>query len=184
MASLAWTATATPSHDGRRDRGLALVGDPRAGTHQVLRRRPGVPVLSVGTPHHLPSASLFRGDRVPPRDGLAVRVPVAWGGLRGVGAHRLAAAVRKGVLDAVALVRVLRRAAGRLGAYPPRRATQVQAWTAGAVWALEHEWDARGPRAVILWSVTTSAGGCCGIARVSRHRDSVSRRTRPSRGPL
>jgi glycogen debranching enzyme len=72
---------------------------------------------------------------------------LAWGGLRGVGAHWLATAIRKGVLDAVA----------HLGCWPEcygvpldgsvpillKRATRVQAWTAGAVWAFVHEWDGR-----------------------------------------
>jgi glycogen debranching enzyme len=71
---------------------------------------------------------------------------LAWGGLRRVGADDVADVVRHGVLEAIA----------RLGAMPecygaplndgdpiiPTRATHTQAWTAGAVWALENEWDA------------------------------------------
>jgi glycogen debranching enzyme len=70
----------------------------------------------------------------------------AWGGLSRVGAKDLAGSVKDGVLDAIA----------RLGQMPEcyavpmdesepalvARATRTQAWTAGAAWALENEWDA------------------------------------------
>jgi glycogen debranching enzyme len=71
----------------------------------------------------------------------------AWGGLRAAGAAEAAGRVRHGVLDAV----------GRLGRMPECYAVPVQgsgpvilaesnrtqAWTAGAVWALEAGWDGR-----------------------------------------
>jgi glycogen debranching enzyme len=68
-----------------------------------------------------------------------------WGGLRAAGFAEEAERVRRGVLDAL----------DRLGGAPelyavtedgPSRipiANQVQAWTVGARWALENEWDGR-----------------------------------------
>jgi len=70
---------------------------------------------------------------------------LGWGGLRAAGHEAAAERVRSGVLDALE----------RLGTYPelyavgpggPERtasANQVQAWTIGARWALEHGWDGR-----------------------------------------
>jgi glycogen debranching enzyme len=71
-----------------------------------------------------------------------------WGGLRAAGFAEEAERVRRGVLDAL----------DRLGGAPelyavtedgPSRipiANQVQAWTVGARWALENEWDGRSRR--------------------------------------
>ena len=70
---------------------------------------------------------------------------LGWAGLRAAGAHDAAEQVRSGVLDALE----------RLGGAPelyavtpsgPRRipiANQIQAWTVGARFALEREWDGR-----------------------------------------
>ena len=72
---------------------------------------------------------------------------LGWGGLRAAGRRDEARGVRAGVLDALE----------RLGHSPelyavgpagPERipiANLVQAWTVGARWALEHEWDGRSP---------------------------------------
>ena len=72
---------------------------------------------------------------------------LGWAGLRAAGRRDEAEHVRTGVLDAL----------GRLGhapelyavgAHGPERiavANLVQAWTVGARWALEHEWDGRSP---------------------------------------
>lgn len=68
---------------------------------------------------------------------------LGWAGLRAAGAHDAAARVRDGVLRAL-------REDGRypeLYAVPGAGvervpiANRVQAWTVGAAWALEHEWD-------------------------------------------
>jgi glycogen debranching enzyme len=68
-----------------------------------------------------------------------------WGGLRRVGADHRARAVREGVLEAIALLREMPECyAVPLDEIEPMlvsRATRTQAWTAGAVWALENEWD-------------------------------------------
>ena len=68
---------------------------------------------------------------------------LGWGGLRAAGYEREAERVRVGVLDAL----------DRLGGAPElyavgpdgpesiEIANRAQAWTVGARWALEHEWD-------------------------------------------
>jgi glycogen debranching enzyme len=69
---------------------------------------------------------------------------LGWGGLRAAGRHEAAERVRTGVLAAL----------DRLGRFPELYAVpgdvqpvpvsnRVQAWTVGARWALEHEWDGR-----------------------------------------
>lgn len=70
---------------------------------------------------------------------------IGWGGLRAAGRYAEAEQVRAGVLDAL----------DRLGGAPELYAVttqgpeaipisnHVQAWTIGARWALDHEWDAR-----------------------------------------
>jgi glycogen debranching enzyme len=71
---------------------------------------------------------------------------LGWGGLRAAGREREAAQVRRGVL--AALDRLGRAPelyavtpAGELE--PVELSNRVQAWTVGARWALEHEWDGR-----------------------------------------
>ncbi len=72
---------------------------------------------------------------------------LGWGGLRAAGRVDEAEALRHGVLAAI----------DQLGGYPELyavatdgalqripAANRVQAWTIGARWALEHEWDGRG----------------------------------------
>jgi glycogen debranching enzyme len=71
---------------------------------------------------------------------------LGWGGLRAAGRVEAAERVRRGVLAAL----------DRLGRFPELYAVtaagtlepipisnRVQAWTVGARWALEHEWDGR-----------------------------------------
>ncbi|MEU4561217.1 hypothetical protein AB0F72_22770 [Actinoplanes sp. NPDC023936] len=71
----------------------------------------------------------------------------AWGALRRHGATELADRVRRGVLDAVEHLHCMPEcyAAPLDGGPPfvPGRATRLQAWTAGAVWALASGWDGR-----------------------------------------
>jgi glycogen debranching enzyme len=71
---------------------------------------------------------------------------LGWGGLRAAGRTRDAERVRAGVLDA--LERLGRApelyAVSRDGELEPVPvANRVQAWTVGARWALEHDWDGR-----------------------------------------
>jgi glycogen debranching enzyme len=71
---------------------------------------------------------------------------LGWGGLRAAGRAAEAERVRAGVLaalDALGLAPELYAVAadGRLEPVPV--ANRVQAWTVGARWALEHDWDGR-----------------------------------------
>ncbi len=71
----------------------------------------------------------------------------AWGGLRDVGAYDRADKLRQGVLRAIKLLGGMPECyAAPLDGNNPfilPEATRNQAWTAGAVWALEHDWDGR-----------------------------------------
>ena len=74
---------------------------------------------------------------------------LGWGGLRAAGRTEEAERVRTGVL--AALDRLGRSpelyAVGLDGEVEPvALSNRVQAWTVGARWALENEWDGRPPR--------------------------------------
>ncbi len=98
----------------------------------------GLRTLSSDSPVFAPGA--YHRGSVWPFDSW-----LGWGGLRAAGRHEAAERVRTGVLGAL----------DRLGRYPELYAVvdgepcgiaianRVQAWTVGARWALEHEWDGR-----------------------------------------
>jgi glycogen debranching enzyme len=73
---------------------------------------------------------------------------LGWGGLRAAGRAEVAERLRQGVLAAIeSLGRAPELyAVGPDGPEPIPIANRVQAWTVGARWALEHEWDGRAPR--------------------------------------
>jgi glycogen debranching enzyme len=70
---------------------------------------------------------------------------LGWGGLRAAGAKRTADQVRGGVLDALQQLGLWPElyGAGPDGLERLARANRLQAWTVGAAWALENEWDGR-----------------------------------------
>jgi glycogen debranching enzyme len=97
----------------------------------------GLRTLSSDSPAFAPDA--YHRGSVWPFDSW-----LGWGGLRAAGRHEAAERVRTGVLAAL----------DRLGRFPELYAVtddvepipvanRVQAWTVGARWALEHEWDGR-----------------------------------------
>jgi glycogen debranching enzyme len=97
----------------------------------------GLRTLSSGSPAFSPHA--YHRGAVWPFDSW-----LGWGGLRAAGRHAAAERVRTGVLAAL----------DELGRHPELYAVtdrvepipvsnRVQAWTVGARWALEHEWDGR-----------------------------------------
>jgi glycogen debranching enzyme len=98
----------------------------------------GLRTLSSDSPAFAPDA--YHRGSVWPFDSW-----LGWGGLRAAGRHEAAERVRTGVLEAL----------DRLGRFPELYAVadgrpepipianRVQAWTVGARWALEHEWDGR-----------------------------------------
>jgi glycogen debranching enzyme len=72
---------------------------------------------------------------------------LGWGGLRAAGRVKAAEELRRGILEAI---EVLGQApelftVGPEGPKPIPIANRAQAWTLGARWALEHEWDGRVP---------------------------------------
>jgi len=70
---------------------------------------------------------------------------LGWGGLRASGLLDAAEELRRGVLDAIGRIGQAPElfAVGPEGPKPISIANRVQAWTVGARWALEHEWDGR-----------------------------------------
>lgn len=97
----------------------------------------GLRTLSADSPAFAPDA--YHRGSIWPFDSW-----LGWGGLRAAGRHEAAERVRTGVLEAL----------DRLGRFPELYAVsgapepipianRVQAWTVGARWALEHEWDGR-----------------------------------------
>ncbi|HYI80806.1 MAG TPA: hypothetical protein VEW67_08100 [Thermoleophilaceae bacterium] len=70
---------------------------------------------------------------------------LGWGGLRAAGCHDEAERVRAGVLDALDRLGGAPElyAVGVEGPTPIAIANRVQAWTVGARWAFEHDWDGR-----------------------------------------
>jgi glycogen debranching enzyme len=70
---------------------------------------------------------------------------LGWGGLRAMGLGDTAEQLRRGVLDAIGILGRAPElfAVGPAGPKPISIANRVQAWTVGARWALEHEWDGR-----------------------------------------
>lgn len=70
---------------------------------------------------------------------------LGWGGLRAAGRLEIAEALRRGILDAIEAIGQAPElfAVGPDGPETIRIANRVQAWTVGARWALEHEWDGR-----------------------------------------
>jgi glycogen debranching enzyme len=68
---------------------------------------------------------------------------LGWGGLRAAGRPVEAERVRRGILEAIEIIGGAPElfAAEPGGPEPIAIANRVQAWTLGARWALEHEWD-------------------------------------------
>lgn len=76
---------------------------------------------------------------------------LGWGGLRAVGRFEEAERLRTGVLDALDRLDGVPElyAVGPDGPRPIAIANRVQAWTAGARWAFEHDWDGRVQRPLL-----------------------------------
>ncbi|HET7053992.1 MAG TPA: hypothetical protein VFI09_08770 [Solirubrobacterales bacterium] len=70
---------------------------------------------------------------------------LGWGGLRAAGRPAEAQGLRRGVLEAIEAIGQAPElfAVGSEGPEPIPIANRVQAWSVGARWALEHEWDGR-----------------------------------------
>jgi glycogen debranching enzyme len=97
----------------------------------------GLRTLSAEHPRYAPDA--YHRGAVWPFDSW-----LGWGGLRAAGREE-ERALRSGVLDAIERLGGAPElyAAGAEGPEPIPIANRLQAWTLGARWALEHEWDGR-----------------------------------------
>jgi glycogen debranching enzyme len=98
----------------------------------------GLRTLSSEHPMHAPDA--YHRGAVWPFDSW-----LGWGGLRAVGRLETAEELRGGILNAIEAVGQAPElfAVGPDGPRPIRIGNRLQAWTVGARWALEHEWDGR-----------------------------------------
>jgi glycogen debranching enzyme len=135
-SQLGWLLWADALDDGAREAAAERLCRPDILTAYGLR------TLSSDSPVFEPHA--YHRGTVWPFDSW-----LGWGGLRAAGRAEAAERVRTGVLDAL----------DRLGRSPELYAVgldgevehvalsnRVQAWTVGARWALENEWDGRPPR--------------------------------------
>jgi glycogen debranching enzyme len=98
----------------------------------------GLRTLSSNHPLYAPDA--YHRGAVWPFDSW-----LGWGGLRAAGRREEAEGLRRGVLDAIETIGQAPElfAVGPTGPEPIPIANRAQAWTVGARWALEHEWDGR-----------------------------------------
>ena len=98
----------------------------------------GLRTLASTHPQHTPDA--YHRGAIWPFDSW-----LGWGGLRAAGRAEAADQLRRGVLEAIEAVGDAPElyAAGPEGPEPIAIANRVQAWTVGARWALENEWDGR-----------------------------------------
>jgi len=95
---------------------------------------------TLSAEHPLYAADAYHRGAVWPFDSW-----LGWGGLRVAGRRAAAEKLRQGVLSAIATLGQAPElfAVGHAGPEPVPVANRLQAWTVGARWALEHEWDGR-----------------------------------------
>jgi glycogen debranching enzyme len=109
----------------------------------------GLRTLSSKHPLYFPDA--YHRGAVWPFDSW-----LGWGGLRATGRREAAERLRRGLLDAIETIGGAPElfAVGPTGPEPIPIANRVQAWTVGARWALEHEWDGRASSAYSSGGIT------------------------------
>jgi glycogen debranching enzyme len=129
---LGWLLWADALTAGPRDRAAERLCHPDVLSPWGLR------TLSSGHPQFAPEA--YHRGAVWPFDSW-----LGWSGLRAASRAAVAERLRRGVLNAIELIGQAPElfAAGPDGPRPIPVANRVQAWTVGARWALEHEWDGR-----------------------------------------
>jgi glycogen debranching enzyme len=95
---------------------------------------------TLSSQHPLFAADAYHRGAIWPFDSW-----LGWGGLRAAGFLDAAEQLRLGVLDAIGRIGQAPElfAVGPTGPEPIPIANRVQAWTVGARWALENEWDGR-----------------------------------------
>jgi glycogen debranching enzyme len=131
-SQLGWLLWADALGGAARERAAGRLCRPDVLTPWGLR--------TLSSEHPLHAADAYHRGAVWPFDSW-----LGWGGLRAAGRAEEAERLRRGVLEAIE----------RIGQAPelyavgpdgPRQipiANRVQAWTVGARWALENEWDGR-----------------------------------------
>jgi glycogen debranching enzyme len=133
-SQLGWLLWADALSSGARERAAERLSRPDVLTPWGLR------TLSSKHPLYAPDA--YHRGAVWPFDSW-----LGWGGLQAAGLQDAAEGLRRGVLDAIEMLGQAPElfAVGPAGPEPIPIANMVQAWTVGARWALEHEWDGRRP---------------------------------------
>jgi glycogen debranching enzyme len=108
--------------------------------HSDVLTRWGLRTLSSEHPQFAPDA--YHRGAVWPFDSW-----LGWGGLRAAGRRPAAEELRRGILAAIDSIGHAPElfAVGPAGPQPIPIANRIQAWTVGARWALEDEWDGRAP---------------------------------------
>jgi glycogen debranching enzyme len=131
-SQLGWLLWADALPAAARERAVERLCDPDVLTPWGLR------TLASTHPQYEPDA--YHRGAIWPFDSW-----LGWGGLRAAGRVEAARELRLGVLEAIEAVGDAPElyAVGADGPRPIAIANRVQAWTVGARWALEHEWDGR-----------------------------------------
>jgi glycogen debranching enzyme len=131
-SQLGWLLWSGALHDEAARRAAERLAAPDVLTDWGLRTlAAGHPAFA---PHHYHRGAVWPFDSW-----------LGWGGLRAAGHEEAAERVRRGVLAALDRFGTFPElyAAGSDGPERTASANQVQAWTVGARWALEHGWDGR-----------------------------------------
>jgi glycogen debranching enzyme len=132
-SQIGWLLWADVFSGGERERAAARLCRPDLLTPWGLR--------TLSSQHPQYAADAYHRGAVWPFDSW-----LGWAGLRATGRAE-AAALRRGVLEAIESLGQGPElyAAGADGPKPIPLANRLQAWTVGARWALENEWDGRTP---------------------------------------
>jgi glycogen debranching enzyme len=144
-SQLGWLLWADALAGSARQRTAKRLCDPDVLTPWGLR--------TLSSQHPMHTADAYHRGAIWPFDSW-----LGWGGLRASGRRAEAEKLRLGVLAAIETIGEAPElfAAGPAGPQPIRIANHVQAWTVGARWALEQEWDGRAPS---LYGAGAGAGG-------------------------
>ncbi len=131
-SQLGWLLWANALPEDARESAAERLGRPDVLTPWGLR------TLSSKHPLHAPDA--YHRGAIWPFDSW-----LGWGGLRASGQLEAAERLRRGILEAIEAIGGAPElfAAGPEGPERIPVANHIQAWTLGAGWALEHEWDGR-----------------------------------------
>ena len=131
-SQLGWLLWADALPDGARELAAERLSQPDVLTPWGLR--------TLSSEHPLFAPEAYHRGAIWPFDSW-----LGWSGLRAAGLLDAAEQLRRGVLDAIRRIGQAPElfAAGPSGPTPIAIANRVQAWTVGARWALENEWDGR-----------------------------------------